>query len=210
MEKLLTAYLYEYKNCPLPSVGSLVLQPGHAKYLPGENKILAPIPFVELAEKESSADSLLQFISYKKNISIPEANSSLDNFCKQVKALGAYEDLPLATAGSFYMDENGRLHFKSVSMPAAFFPEAVAERVIHPDVAHHMLVGDKETNSTAMTELLNDDTVAKSRWWIAAIILAVIALIILFIYYSQNGAGNTGNAMPVEPTTAPKTYSTAE
>lgn len=108
------------------------------------------------------------------------------------------------------MDENEQLQFKSLALPPSFFPETIAERVIHPDVAHQILVGDKETNSTAMAELLNDDSVAKSRWWIAAVIMAVLGLVTIFVYYSQNAAGATGNAMPVEPTTAPKTYSTTE
>ena len=210
MEKLLTAYLYEYKNCPLPSVGSLVLQPGHAKYLPGENKILAPVPFIELSDTENSSDSLLQFLAYKKNISIPEANLKLHSFCSQLKELKANEEFPFSSAGSFFMDENEQLQFKSLALSPSFFPETKAERVIHPDVAHQILVGDKETNSTAMTELLNDDSVAKSRWWIAAVIMAVLGLVTIFVYYSQNAAGDTGNAMPVEPTTAPKTYSTTE
>lgn len=210
MEKILTAYLYEYKNCPLPSVGSLILKPGNAKYLPGENFMLAPVPFIELSYNESSCDSLLKFISSKKNIGVPDAELMLSNFCKQLTGMEAYEELPLATSGSFYMDENGQLHFKSLSIPAAFLPGATAQRVIHPDVAHHLLVGDKETNSAAMTELLSDDTVTKSRWWIAAIIMTGIALVIVFVYYSQNAAGDTGNALPVAPATAPKTYSTPE
>jgi hypothetical protein len=210
MEKLLSAYLFEYKNCPLPSVGSLLLQPGHAKYLPGENKMLAPVPFVELAAHEAATDNLLRFIAFKKNISIGEADIKLGAFCKRLTSMQAYEELPFDTAGSFYMDENGKLHFKTLSVPTAFLPAVAAERVIHPDVAHSMLVGDKETNSTAMSELLNDETVSRSRWWIAAIILAVLALIIVFIYYYQNEAGATGNAMPVKPAPAPKTYTTTE
>jgi hypothetical protein len=65
------------------------------------------------------------------------------------------EELPFSSAGSFYRDENEDLQFKTVSLPGAYFPEVVAERVIHPDVAHNILVGDTETNSAAMTELLN-------------------------------------------------------
>ena len=80
MKKLLTAFLYEYKICPLPAVGCLLLQPGHAKHLPGENKILAPIPFIQLADKESTPHSLLHFIAQKKNISIYEAGDLLKKF----------------------------------------------------------------------------------------------------------------------------------
>jgi hypothetical protein len=210
MEKLLTDYLYEYKNCPLPSLGSLVMQPGHAKNLPGESKMLPPIPFIELAEKEINHDSLVDFIAGNKKISTEEATALLYRFCNRVKKLEAFEELPLATAGSFYMDVNGRLHFKSVSLPAAFFPEATAERVIHPDVAHSVLVGDKETNSTVMTEMLQVEDISKSKWWIAALVLGLLALIIFFVNYSQNNSSNWGNARPVVPAKESKSYNTTD
>jgi hypothetical protein len=210
MENLLTGYLYEYKNCPLPALGSLVLQPGHAKYLPGENKMLPPIPYIELAEKEINHHSLVEFIAVKKKISTEEATALLYRFSSRVKKLEAYEELPLATAGSFYMDVNGRLHFKSVSLPAAFFPEATAERVIHPDVAHSVLVGDKETNSTVMTEMLQVEDISKSKWRIAALVLGLLAIILLFFYYTQNNSGQWGNARLVVPAEASNSYDTTD
>lgn len=210
MENLLTDYLYEYKNCPLPSLGALVLQPGHAKNIPGESKMLPPIPFIELEEKEINHNSLVDFVAGKKKISTEEATALIYLFCNRVKRLEAFEELPLATAGSFYMDVDGRLHFKSVALPAAFFPEARAERVIHPDVAHNVLVGDKETNSTVMTEMLNVEVISKSKWWIAALVLGLLVIILLVAYYSQNNSGHWGNAMPVVPAKASNSYYTTD
>ncbi|HSN59796.1 MAG TPA: hypothetical protein VLR49_02595 [Ferruginibacter sp.] len=210
MEKLLTNYLYEYKNCPLPSVGTLVMQPGHAQFLPGENRMLAPMPYVELTEKESSTLGLVDFIAEQKNISALEAAAFLSKFCDGLKQMQAYEELPLSTAGSFYMDENGKLHFKSVAMPASFFPEVTADRVIHPDVAHKMLVGDTHTNTTAMTEQLQAEDKIKSRWWIAAVVLALLGVAVLFIYYRQHTTGDFGNDMPAKPAPESKTYLTSD
>ncbi|MBC7867196.1 MAG: hypothetical protein H7X88_06665, partial [Gloeobacteraceae cyanobacterium ES-bin-316] len=146
MEKLLTTYLFEHKNCPLPEVGTLLLQPGHAVFLPGEKRMIAPIPFIELSEKEISADALLDFVAAQKGISTTEVSFLLKKYCEGLQQLPAYGEIPMGELGSFYMDENGKLHFKSVSLPAAFFPDVVAERVIHPDVAHEILVGDTHTN----------------------------------------------------------------
>ncbi|MFZ4770992.1 MAG: hypothetical protein ACOYLO_12495, partial [Ferruginibacter sp.] len=138
MEKLLTAWLYDSKTCPLPSVGTLLLQPGFAKTLPGENSITAPVPFIELSVKESSTYALLDFIAAQKRITPPEAESLLHHFCDSLKQLKAKEELPFSAAGSFYMDEYRSLHFKSVQLPVAYFPEVDAERVIHTDASHNM------------------------------------------------------------------------
>jgi hypothetical protein len=212
MEKLLTAYLYQYKHCPLPGVGSLSLQPGNAEFLPGQKRMLAPIPFIELSDKEVSNAGLLNFITAQRSINTPEAVELLNNFCRQVTQLGANEELPFATAGSFYKDDNEKLHFKTVSLPAAYFPEVVAERVIHPDVAHNILVGDTHTNSAAMTELLNTGEQAKrSRWWIAALSLGVLALIALLIYFTHHEHGGLfGNIKRVKASQSSKTYLTPD
>ena len=212
MEKLLTAYLYQYKNCPLPGVGSLLLRPGHAEFLPGQKKMLAPVPKIELSTNEVSTSSLINFITTQKNINTPEAVELLNNYCSQLKQLRANEELPLAAAGSFYKDDNEEVHFKAVSLPAAYFPEVVAERVIHPDVAHNILVGDTQTNSAAMTELLNTgDEKKRSRWWIAAVGLGIIAAIALLIYFTNyNHAGLFGNIKPVKASESSKTYQTPD
>lgn len=205
----MTNYLHEFKHCPLPAIGSLQLHPGEAQFVPGEKRIIAPIPFISLEDNEVPVDGLQQFIADKQNIAIGEAEVLLHNYCKQLQNLQAYEELKLENIGSFYMDENGKLHFKSSSLPAAYFPDVVAERVIHPDVAHSILVGDTHTNSTAMTEqLLQEEPVAKSRWWIAATVLAVAAIAIILVYYSSHGTGQTGTATKLETSPAQNTYRT--
>ena len=212
MEKLLTAYLFQYKNCPLPGVGTLLLHPGHAEFLPGQKRMLAPFPFIELSSREVSTGSLINFITGQKNINTPEAVQLLNNYCTEIKQLGVNEERAFSSAGSFYRDENENIHFKSVSLPAAYFPEVVAERVIHPDVAHNILVGDTETNSAAMTELLNTGEEKKrSRWWIAAISLGVIAAIALIIYFTNYKHGGLfGNIRPVKASQSSETYQTPD
>ncbi len=208
MEKLLTTYLYQNKNCPLPGVGSLLQHPGHAEFLPGQKKMLAPIPFVELSDSEVSSDGLIDFIAAQKKISIAEAATLLSNYCSSIKNLPANEEFILHTLGSFYRDENDDLQFKSTALPASFFPEVPAERVIHPDVAHNILVGDTHTNSAAMTELLSTGEEQKrSRWWIAAVIMGSIAVISLIIYFTHhNPAGLFGSIKPAEATQPSKSY----
>ncbi|RYF88566.1 MAG: hypothetical protein EOO03_08115 [Chitinophagaceae bacterium] len=208
METLLTEYLYECKHCPLPGIGSLQLQPGEAHFLPGEKRIIAPIPFIVLQAQELPAETLHQFIANRCRLSEGLAAQQLQQFCNGILSLNAYEEQPLADAGSFYMDETGKLHFKSLSLPAAYFPDVPAERVIHPDVPHEMLVGDTHTNTTDMTAMLQDEPVKKSRWWIAALIMAAIAIVALIAYYSNHRFSDTGNAVKARTNSPSKSYST--
>lgn len=208
MEKLLTAYLFQYKNCPLPGIGGLTLYPGHAEFLPGQKRMLAPVPYIGLTEKALPSDNLVTFIAAQKNLKTSEAADMLEQFCQRIGLLRANEELSLASSGSFYKDSNETLNFKTVPLPSTFFPEVTAERVIHPDVVHNILVGDQETNSTIMTERLNyTEGQVRSRWWIAALILGLIGIAGLVIYFSQYAHGGLfGNVKPVSPRPYPKTY----
>ena len=207
MEKELAAYLYQYKICPLPSIGSLFLRPGNATFLAGENKFLAPIPVIELSATENPANALIQYLSSEMKIDIPEAKIALDEYCDTLNNLQPYQEYPLSFAGSFYKDESEQLHFKSMKLPAAFFPELVAERVVHQDISHDILVGDIQTNTAAMSELLNMEGAKKKYWWLAASILAMLGFALVGLYYSQySKLFRFGNVQQVEPKVATKTY----
>ncbi|HNJ30135.1 MAG TPA: hypothetical protein PLQ40_14340, partial [Ferruginibacter sp.] len=71
-----------------------------------------------------------------------------------------------------------------------------AERVIHPNAEHSMLVGDRETTNTVMTEYLSAGEITPNRWWIWAIILAAAALLAL-LFYSGSHAAFFGNTVKI-------------
>jgi hypothetical protein len=193
MEKLLATYLFQHKICPLPTVGTLVVRPGIAQANSAEKKILAPIPFIEYSDQEMSTGELTHYIARYLNVVEQKAEELLNHYCTAVHQLQVSEELGLATAGSFYKDEQGVLHFKQAAIPAAFLPEVAAERVIHADAVHHMVVGDTQTNTVAMSELLNKEAPIKSRWWIAALLLFLIGFSLIFYYYSRHPEGGFGN-----------------
>lgn len=208
MEKLLTSYLFTYKNCPLPTVGALVLQPGTAGSVHGDKIMQAPAPSIQFVSKEINADELLQYISAKKNIDIQQASDQLSNYCDRLQQMQPYEEISFGSAGSFSLNEEGQLHFKASALPTTFLPAITAERVIHPDASHNMLVGDTETNTTAMAELLdNDNNRRRPKWLWAAIILGVAGLLAVTIYIMNRQPGNAfGNAGTVDASEAPSTY----
>ena len=46
-----------------------------------------------------------------------------------------------------------------------------------------MLVGDKETTTTEMTEFLAEKIAPQDKWWIWAILLGLIGISIIVFYY---------------------------
>ena len=169
--------------------------------------MLAPIPAIQFVSKEINADELLQYISFKKNIDIPQASDLLSSYCDRLLQMQPYEEIKLGSAGNFYIDAEGALHFKSTAIPAAFLPSVPAERVIHPDASHDMLVGDTQTNTTTMAELLNQDDARRPKWiWLAAG-LAAAGLLALVLYMMNRQPGNNfGTSSGIDTPTAPATY----
>jgi hypothetical protein len=208
MENLLTSYLYGNKVCPLPTVGALVLQAGLAMALPSERKMLPPVPGILFVEREMNADGLLQYIAAKKNIDQQQASDELSSYCSRLQEMQPYESVSLGTAGSFSLNEEGQLQFKANELSQAFLPAVNAERVIHPEATHDMLVGDTQTNTTTMAGLLTTgETSRRPRWVWAAIALGIAGIIAATIYLINRQPGSFfGNTQSVNATGAPATY----
>ena len=104
----------------------------------------------------------------------------------------------LKNVGSFFVDATGNIHFKPEVLPVVFAQAVMVERVIHPDAEHAILVGDKETTNTYMSELLSPKLQTSDRWWIWAIVLGAVALIALLIYFTElKGTLPFGNAIKI-------------
>ena len=207
VENLITSYLFSNRVCPLPTVGMLQVEEQPAIVDTADKNIKAPVSTIRFYSRELPSDDLLEFIAREKGISVEEASSVLSLYCTRLHNLEAFAELPLPHAGKFYMNTD-HLVFNPVAIPAEFFPPVHAERVIHPEVSHSILVGDKETTNTVMSEFYNEETVTKKKkWWIWPIILLVIAVIMIVVYFNDyNHSSSMGNATKVVPATESKTY----
>lgn len=206
MENLLTSYLYSHKNCPLPTVGALIIQNSSAAGEYSEKKMLSPVPAIQFVSREINADELLQYISLKKNMDVQQVSDLLSSYCDRLLQMQPYEEIALGSAGNFYTTPEGVLQFKATPLPAAFLPAVPADRVIHPDASHTMLVGDTQTNTATMAELLNQGDARRPKWvWLAAGLAA--AGLLAIVLYMMNQPGNTfGNSSGIQAPAAPATY----
>lgn len=201
MQQLIAAYLFQHKNCPLPGLGTLWVKPGNAQTDFSNKAINAPAPSIEFDTKETDAGKLLDYIAVKNNSTIYQAIETLGQFGNNLKSnILSNSSAALEGVGSFSADASGNISFTATKLPAAFLPPVTAERVIHPQAEHNILVGDKETTNTVMTEYFSEDvSVQKDRWWIWAIVLGAIGIAVLLMYMSgANFSAKFGNAVSIK------------
>ena len=208
MEELISNYLFQYKKCPLPSIGSLELADGNVISLPGQNKMLPPLPQITLSEKELSPADFIRYIANQQNISKELAFDKLQQYCAGLHKMDVLDKSVLPAAGKFYVNTEGKLVFRQEDIPEEFLPVVLTERVVHPDVVHSMRVGDKETNSVVMTEYFSEVAKgARSWWWIAAIVLALLGGAALYYYFTgANPSSSFGNGQKIEIPDGTNTY----
>lgn len=164
------------------------------------NKLIqAPHPTVEFVQVETNPAALTEYISRSASLNMQEAADALKDYCHGLKELiDEGNTVSLAQVGSIFVNENGKIIFTPEDLPAAFLQSVVAERVIHPEAEHQMLVGDKETTNKAMSELFATKTEMKSRWWVWAIVLGAVGLLLLLFYFLQtNDVSLFGNSTKI-------------
>lgn len=210
MEKHIATYLFQHKNCPLPGIGSLELLDGSAYISVGDKKAIAPVPTIYLSETGTKIlpEEFELYIAEIENIPTWEAKNRLTHFCRQISELPVHGELPLASIGVFYKDPGNKTGFRNFPLPKTFAPDVKAEKIIHPNESHDMVVGDKLTTTAAMSEFYSEKTMAtRNKWWIAPAIIALLSLLFILIYFnSRRHNTNSGNAQPVQSNNLTESY----
>lgn len=199
MQQLITSYLFQHKTCPLPGLGTLSVIQSSAESDFLNKQIKAPQPSVIFEGRETEASALVDFIAGKLGIPVMEAIDALGKYCNQLKTdLSNNNVTVINLAGSLSSGAQSKINFKPAQLNPVFLPPVNAERVIHPDAQHTMLVGDKETTNTEMADYYSETTVTKNYWWLWALVLAVLALIGLVLYYNDASfSPGFGNISPL-------------
>ncbi|HEY0434634.1 MAG TPA: hypothetical protein VGC95_12225, partial [Chitinophagaceae bacterium] len=88
------------------------------------------------------------------------------------------------------------------------YPTVTARKVIRENVEHTMLVGERETTSTLMKELLAPSLITRrSHWWIWPLAIFLAGVIFLGLYFSMDGNDHsTGNRHKITPANPPSGF----
>jgi hypothetical protein len=214
MEDIIASYLIQKRECTLPLLGNFRIITSHSYLDIADKKMQPPAEKIIYNEHETyNVEGLTNYVSSLEEISLQEAEERLNNWCLAARAqIDEGNKLIFNLIGNLQKDEEGTILFEREKR-FGFYEPVYANRVIHENEQHAVLVGDRETTSGAMNEYLNAEIFEKkSSWKIWAIILFVFSLIILILYFTGHGFSETGignhSHFQVQPSSA--TYSILE
>lgn len=205
MQELIASYLVQKKECSLPLLGHFRIKTKPAELDIANKKMFPPTDEILFnANANYLSEGLTEYVSAIQNINRNEAEEKISNWCLHAKAkLDAGEKIIFNSIGSIQKNAAGTIFFKR-KKSINFYEAVPAERVIHKNAEHAVLVGDRETTSGAMNEYYRDEEITKKKlyWKIWAILLLALSLLILFFYFythkfSETTIGNQ-SSFPVE------------
>ena len=166
-------------------------------------QILPPISEYRFSESSAQPDeAAIKYIAKKRGIDDKKALREIQQFCIQLKdRIISGEKIHLNSIGILKTDSSGNIVFDPETSQS-YYKAVPAIRVVHKEAKHAMIVGDKETDSSAMSDILNGEpqTQARNSWKVAAIILFLIGAGILFYHFyastSENPFGNVNKIVP--------------
>ncbi|MEO5500057.1 MAG: hypothetical protein ABIR31_01330 [Ginsengibacter sp.] len=195
MQHLITSFIIQSDTCSLPEIGRFKKVYSTASTDIANQQISPPREEIKFQERsENLSEELISYVAFKKQISIDDAGRELHDWCKSAKErLDNNESIKLESVGTLKMTHSGTLYFHPEETED--LPPVDAQRVIHQNSEHAVLVGDKESTNTLMNEYLNTEPEVKMvPWKKMAVVLALLALLLLVIYFrnydAQNKFGN--------------------
>lgn len=211
MQKIITSYLVQKKECNLPGIGSFKINivPAH---LDIANKIMFP-PAAEIIFSEGDVHlrkELVKYVSAQQNVDEQQAAENITKWCHHVsESLATGEKIIFESVGSLQKNVSGNIFLRTKNKN--YLHEAVAaNRVVHKDEDHAVLVGDRQTTSAAMNEYYKAETVfeRKISWKIWATVLFGLSLLSLIMHFSFHGftTAGTGNQISISPLPPPVSY----
>jgi len=212
MQDLITSFIIQSKECKLAGIGMFRNVRVPAEPDIASKKISPPIlEKLFTGREEKISDELVKYVAVKKNISLSESLEKIKEWCIETKSkLKNGEEIIFQSLGSLKKEPSGNILFRNQNNISFFDPISV-ERVIHKNSEHKVLVGDRETTSSVMSQFYHNEEeseVKNIHWKIISLILLSIALILLFIYFYQHSfsLSSVGNQEKIIPQSPPGTY----
>lgn len=181
MVELIIQYFVQYKKVGLPGLGVLVAEPVPARFDAASQVMVPPRMQFQWQPKSGEAEgiqSLTGFVSRHSQMSEEDSFEAITGFCTKVKrTLEEKGEFSWAGLGKLVQISGGTTGFVPDAALEAYLPQLEAVRVVRTGISHQMLVGDKETNSAEMQQMLleEEEPYTEGRWWIAALMLGLMA-----------------------------------
>lgn len=200
-------YLVQYKQLPVPGIGTFLVERIPAAVNFPERKIEPPVYGVSLQPVSNSpSKSFFIWLGAALQVSDREAVIRYNDFAFDLKS---------QLSGGDIVNWNGVGQLsKGLAGDIKFIPQekrslessVKAEKVMREKAEHMVRVGEDEKTSAEMTELLSHTDEKKSYWWAYALIVIVLSVMFIGWYFSENGISmsSTSNSRKLVPAEVPK------
>lgn len=209
MNEVLTSYLIQHKSISIPGLGSMYIEriPAQTDFV---NKRILPPGYHFRFDKYFDAPDK-EFFSYlarQMNRADYEVIKWYNEWAYELRnRIREGEAVDWENVGVLKKDLNGEIVFESAGAIPNLQQPAPANRVVHSNQQHTMLVGDREIvrelvfdTEEATEQPATSTHVEKEPWWLYALIIAAIALSVIFFNFYKNGIkpSATGNQQKIE------------
>ena len=200
-------YLIQYKQLPVPGIGTFLVERIPAAINFPERKIEPPVYGVSLQPVSNSpSKSFFIWLGAALQVSDREAVIRYNDFAFDLKS---------QLSGGDIVNWNGVGQLsKGLAGDIKFIPQekrslessVKAEKVMREKAEHMVRVGEDEKTSAEMTELLSHTDEKKSYWWAYALIVIVLSVMFIGWHFSENGISmsSTSNSRKLVPAEVPK------
>jgi hypothetical protein len=203
MYRILNRYLFLKKSIPVPGLGTICMETQPASIDASTRTILPPIYRFRFDKFFDSPDKdLFAYLSAQQDISDYEALRQYNDFAYSLRdRLNYFREAPWEGLGILKKDDMGEIHFESSISTPSFLQPVPAEKVVHANAKHMLLVGDRERSNTEMSDWFAEEPVHGNRlWWLVALVGGIVASLIIMIHFSSKGwkVESTGNQQSIQ------------
>jgi hypothetical protein len=191
MEEAFYEFLVLHGAAPLEGIGRFTASNGAVR-TDATNHLLHPGNTTwQFSNNGHSHADTLALLAWLQN-ALPENSESSETryrlFVSDIRQqLQNGQVVSLPHIGELSQDAGGQTVFNGYKT-SSFLPPVTANRIIRKDEVHSMVVGENERTNVEMAEMLQDAGPRKSRWWIAASILALAAATLITLHFMKTSS----------------------
>jgi hypothetical protein len=190
MFDVLNSYLFQHRSVSIPGMGTIYLESLPASIDNHGTQLLPPLYYFRFDKYFDAPDKeFFAFLSSQLGLLDFEAIRRYTEFSFNIREqMDRNGVIDWKGVGALKKDSEGNVSFESSLGNPVFLQPVPANRVIHPDARHVLLVGDTERTNIEMNQWLQQEEVEekKDKWWIYALILGAVSLMIILIHFSSS------------------------
>lgn len=207
-------YLLQYRQLPVPGIGTFLLERKPAAIDFPAKRVAPPTYTIALqAANNRIPGNFFPWLGEVLNIDASDAAVRFTDFAVSLKKNIADGNV-INWNGMGILSKGTGDQVKFTTSFTEFDTEdpVAAEKVIRQKAEHMVRVGEDEKTSAEMVEMLNQPVIKRSYWWAYALAIALLAIMFIGWYFSKHGVtiSSAANGKKSAPQEAVPTYKTLQ